>query len=93
MGLTIFERNALNEFAFKHGRFWKSKLRQKWADGFDYGEKDADILQRIRNKNTDVLTRFKRGEMIGCIECLPKRCSSCNGMDKYQEQGVNKYDI
>jgi hypothetical protein len=41
--------DALREWAAKHGRTWKAKLRDAWMDG-DYGlfEK-SNHLQRLRN--------------------------------------------
>lgn len=47
---TPEQMDALREWAAKHGRTWKSKLREAWFDG-DYGlfEK-SHYLQQVRNQ-------------------------------------------
>ncbi|MVF24211.1 hypothetical protein EVC37_21760 [Methylocaldum sp. BRCS4] len=57
---TEDQLNALKRWADKHGRTWKSKLRDAWISG-DYGLfEDAPFLQQLRNQfGPTWLNRFK----------------------------------
>lgn len=49
MTLTQEQYQSLRDYAITHGRNWKSRLRQSWADGDYEGRNDSNVLQAIRN--------------------------------------------
>jgi len=56
--LTAEQLDALREFAAKHGRCWKARLREDW-----YGGSDIGLLRQIRNQFGPAwLTRFELPE-------------------------------
>lgn len=48
--LTPEQRDALNKFAAKYGRYWKSKLREMWFNGRDAQLEDGGYLRQVRNQ-------------------------------------------
>lgn len=49
--LTLQQLNALNRYALKHGRTWRSKLQHAWrTDGGLRLEPEAALLQQLRNQ-------------------------------------------
>lgn len=47
--MTAEQIQALQAFAAKHGRSWKSKLRSAWASGRDERLPNGALLRQIRN--------------------------------------------
>jgi len=48
--LTAEQQQALNNFAAKHGRTWRSKLRAMWFSGQDAVQPDGAYLRQVRNQ-------------------------------------------
>jgi len=48
--LTPEQRAALDDFAAKHGRTWKSKLRTMWMNGQDAMQVNGAYLRQVRNQ-------------------------------------------
>jgi hypothetical protein len=42
--------SALQRFAARHGRKWKSKLLLLWETGADSRDVDGPLLRRVRNE-------------------------------------------
>ena len=60
---TTQQLNALREFAQRHGRTWKAKLKSAWASGKDEQLPNAAFLRQIRNDFGPLwLTRFNLGD-------------------------------
>jgi hypothetical protein len=60
--LTTEQQNALNNFAAKHGRTWRSKLRSMWFSGADANQPDGAYLRQVRNQQPPAfLDAFKPG--------------------------------
>lgn len=47
--LSPEQRQALERFASRHGRTWKSKLRSLWTSGKDDRGPDGGLLRQVRN--------------------------------------------
>ena len=48
--MTAEQIQALQAFAAKHGRNWKSKLLSAWASGRDEQLPNGALLRQIRNQ-------------------------------------------
>lgn len=59
--ITLDQLNALNRYALKHGRTWRSKLQQAWLkDGGLRQEVDAGLLQQFRNNGgPDLVAKYQ----------------------------------
>ncbi len=47
---TPEQTSALQAFANRNGRHWKSKLLTLWMDGQDWREPEAPFLRQVRNE-------------------------------------------
>lgn len=47
--LTENQINAIQQWATRNGRCWKSELRQAWMTGNYYEADDSASLQQLRN--------------------------------------------
>lgn len=52
---------ALSTFAHRHGRTWKSKLRDMWAMGTDVHEEYGSYLRALRNSPAFDLSKYRLG--------------------------------
>jgi hypothetical protein len=60
--LTTEQQNALNNFAAKHGRTWRSKLRSMWFSGEDANQPNGAYLRQVRNQQPPTfLSAYKPG--------------------------------
>ena len=60
MDLTLKQHQALKAYAEKHGRNWKSKLKEDWRMGRDEQHEGGGYLRQIRNIFGPVwLSKFK----------------------------------
>jgi len=48
--VTAEQKQALNNFAAKHGRTWRAKLRSMWFNGKDASQPDGAYLRQVRNQ-------------------------------------------
>lgn len=49
VSLTAEQFAALQHYANRHGRCWKSQLLRDWATGRDAEQSDGSLLRQIRN--------------------------------------------
>ena len=49
VALTSAQFSALQCYARRHGRYWKSRLHDDWATGRDAQEEGGAFLRQIRN--------------------------------------------
>jgi hypothetical protein len=49
LAITPEQLKAVQEYANKHGRCWKAKLRASWENGRYEDGDDSSSLQQIRN--------------------------------------------
>lgn len=60
--LTAEQKQALDNFAAKHGRTWRSKLRSMWFNGQDASQPDGAYLRQVRNQQPPAfLDAYKPG--------------------------------
>jgi len=60
---TEAQVQALQEFASKYGRCWKSTLVRKWYNGSDDREPNGAFLRQVRNQfGPSWLKKFKLPE-------------------------------
>lgn len=83
--LPIEQTRALVAWEKRHGRFWKSYLRQAWSTG-RYGYVDHDVsgpLQALRNTNAGWLNRqTDMSELKAQLHHYDLRVASQNLLDK-----------
>lgn len=48
--LTTEQENALQQFANRHGRCWKSRLKDAWQNGSDERLPNGALLRQLRNQ-------------------------------------------
>lgn len=65
MKLTNEQMDAIQQWAHRNGRNWKSELRQAWMTG-DYGTfEQSNYLQQIRNSfGPSWLVRFRLPKFV-----------------------------
>ncbi len=67
--LTDEQMDALQQFAYRNGRTWKSQLNRAWMTGcyseYEGGSQYASALQQVRNEfGPTWLTNFKLPKFV-----------------------------
>ena len=63
---TLPQLDVIHAYANKHGRNWKSRLRDSWENGIYFDEGNSNVLQTIRNEfGPSWLNSFRIPKKIG----------------------------